>query len=297
MAAPGGSVDAGDAGAYVITIQAGEVKDANNNAVAAGPLPAVTVTPTTGNGPDLVPAIVGPLPAVVGGSKGKARVTVTNAGNQPTPKGAVMTLQLWLSADGTVDTNDVLLGTQTKKFSAKPGKGKKYNFKFLYNAPAGGPNYQMLAVADANQQISETNEFNNTAASPVNVSPPFVEIATSVGAAKPTARPGKKFSIPVTLTNNGNVPAKGTIAYNIVASTDDVLGNADDVLVTTTPLTKTLNLKNGPKGKRSNVSVLLPTTLTGAYRFFVTSTFSSTTLGDSDATNNTDGTDNTVTVA
>jgi hypothetical protein len=91
------------------------------------------------------------------------------------------------------------------------------------------------------------------------------------------------------------VPAVGTVTYNVIASTDDVPGNADDVLVTTTPLTKTVNVKNG-KTKKSSVKVILPT-LVGSYRFFVTATFAGTSLADNNTTNNTDSTDNSATIA
>ena len=50
-------------------------------------------------------------------------------------------------------------------------------------------------------------------------------------------------------------------------------------------------------GASINVQFLLGVQQAGAYRFFVTSTFNSPTLGDSNAANNTDSTDNTVTVA
>jgi Tol biopolymer transport system component len=293
--APGGTLDESDNGAYTIVIQPGEVQDANGNSVAAGNLsPAVQVAVTSGQGPDLVPSFPDPLPAVVDQSKGKVRVLVANQGGLATPKGSVMTLSLYLSLDGTIGEGDTLLAQQTKKFSAKPGKAKKYTMKFVYNAPGGGPNYQMLAFADSAGQITEARESNNIVAAPVTVAPAFVDLALAAGAVKPAGVSGRSFSIPVALTNNGNVPAVGSVTYGIVASTDDVLGNADDVTITP-PAARNVKIKNA-KTKKSKVKVTLPT-LAGSYRFFVTATFTGTSLADTNTSDNTDSTDNTATIA
>jgi hypothetical protein len=268
--APGGTVDDADAGQYTVNIQANEVQDANGNAVAAGALAPVTVTPAAASGADLVPTIPTAPPSAVDGSKGKVKIVVTNQGDQPTPKGATMNLQLWLSADGTVDANDTLLAQQTKKFSAKPTKGKKFSLKYTYTAPAGGPNYQLLAVADATNTIPESRENNNVASAPVVVAPPFIDFATTVNSITATAVSGKKFSVPVTLTNNGNVPSKGTATFTILATTHDAPGSLDDTTITT--VTKPLNVKNG-KSKKLKLSVLLPTLAPGNYRFIVSTAF------------------------
>ena len=290
--APGGTLDPADDGLYVLNVQGGQVTDANGNAVAATTLPAVQVTVTPPDGPDLVPTIPDALPAVVTGARGRARVVVTNAGNQAVPKGSRMTLTLFLSADGTLNpATDAQVATITKKFAAKPGQARRYNLKFLHNAPAGGPNYQLLAFADASNTITESRENNNVAAAPVTVAPAFVELATAVGTVRPTAVSGRRFSLPVTLTNAGNVPAKGSAAFTIVASTDDVLGN--DLPIET--ITKNVNVKNG-KSKRINLSFLVPALAANNYKFFVTTVFTGN-AADTISTNDTDSTDNLVAVS
>jgi hypothetical protein len=268
--APGGDVDDADAGQYTVNVQANQVQDANGNPVAAGALAPVTVTPAAATGPDLVATIPTAPPSAVGGSKGSVKVVVTNQGDQPVPKKSTMNLQLFLSADGTVDAGDTLLVQQTKKFSAKPGKGKKFNLKYVYDAPAGGPNYQLLAVADAANTIAESRENNNVGSAAVVVAPPFIDFATTVNTIKGTAVSGKKFTVPVTITNNGNVPSKGTATFTILATTHDAPGNPDDISVNT--VTKPLNVKNG-KSKKLKLTVLLPTLTPGNYRFIVSTAF------------------------
>jgi hypothetical protein len=214
--------------------------------------------------------------------------------NPPLSFGSSMMLTLHLSTDVILSAEtDAQVATITKRFAAKPGQAKRYTLRFLNNPPAGGPNYQLLAFADATNTIVESRENNNVGAAPITIAPPFVELGTSVGAVRPTAVSGRRFSLPVTLTNNGNVPAKGSATFSIVASTDDVLGNADDVAVT--PLTKNINVKNG-KTKRVNLAFPLTTLAAGTYRFFVTTVFGGTPA-DTINTNDTDSADNTVVVS
>ena len=291
--APGGVVDDADNGAYTINIRPDEVKDANGNAVAAGSLAPVQVTAAANTGPDLVPTIPDAIPSAVDGSRGRARVVVTNQGDQPVPRRATMTLQLWLSADGTVDAGDTMLVQQNKRFAARPGQARRFNMRYTYQAPAGGPNYQLLAVADAANAIAESREFNNTGSAAVTVAPPYVELGTAVGAARPTAVAGRRFVLPVTLTNNGNVPAVGPATFNVVASTDDILGNADDVEVPA--VTRTVNVRNA-RSRRVPVSFVLPTLPANDYRFFVTTVFGGN-LVDAVTSNDTDSTDNAVAVS
>ena len=295
--APGGVLDEADNGAYTINVRANEVQDANGNFVPAGPLsPAVNVTVTAGSGPDLVPSFPEAIPAAVGGSRARVRVLVTNTGDQPTPRGARMTLALFLSADGTVDSNDVLVGQVTKRLKLRAAQAKRFVVKGVYNTPAGGPDYQLIAVADSTNTIPESREFNNNAATAATVAPAFVDLMTTVGTpTRPTAIAGRPFALPITVGNLGNVPAKGTATYSVVASTDDVLGNADDILVTTTPISRRLSVTNG-KTKRVPLKFAAPT-VAGSYRFFVTTTFTGDTLADTNAGNDTDVSDAPVTVA
>lgn len=288
-----GVVDDTDAGAYTINIQPNQVMDANGNSVAAGSLAPVTVTPAASTGPDLVPTIPDPIPSAVGGSKGRARVVVTNQGDQPVPRGSMMTLQLYLSADGTIDANDRMLVQQTKRFAAKPGQARRFNLRYTYDAPAGGPNYQLLASVDATNTIAESREFNNVGSAPVTVAPPYIELGTSVGAVRPTGVAGRRFVLPVTLTNNGNVPAIGTATFSVVASSDDIFGNADDVEVPAAA--KNVKIRNG-RFRRVPVSFLMPTLAAGNYRFFVTTAFNGN-FADAITTNDTDFADNLVAVS
>ena len=297
--APGGTLDEADSGNYVITIRPNEVSDANGNTVAAGALPAVAVTAAARNGPDLTVAFAdASQPSLVAGTKpGRTRIVVTNSGNAALPRRQRMTVSLYLSQDGVVDAGDNQVYTKNMPFSARAGAGRRMNIRFANNPPAGGPNYQLLAVVDETNTIEETLNSNNTAAAPITIAPAFVDLATQVGLMRPTGVRARPFTLPVTLTNNGNVPAVGSATFRITASTDNVFGNADDVLITETPVSKRVSVRNGVRGRRVPVSVLLPATLpAGNYFFFVETTFSGTP-SETNLDDNRDVSDNATTVA
>ena len=94
VAAPGGAVDEADNGLYTVTIRPNSVADANGNFVAAGALPQIQITAVPADGPDLTVTIPETIPAAVSGSRGRARVVVSNTGNQPVPRRSRMTLSL-----------------------------------------------------------------------------------------------------------------------------------------------------------------------------------------------------------
>ena len=290
VAAPGGTVDEADNGLYTVTIQPNAVADANGNFVAAGPLPQIQITAVPPDGPDLTAAIPDALPAAVSGSKGRARVVVANAGNQAVPRRSRMTVSLWLSQDSLFDAGDTLLARQTKAFKANPGQARRFNMKYVYPAVAASQQFQVLAVADELGTIQESREQNNVGAQPVIVAPPFVDVALTTGAATTV---GPRWRVPVTLVNNGNVPAKGTMTFRVLASADNVLDAGDTEVVS---LPKRLSLKPG-KPRTMVLSFPRSTTLAAGNYFFVVQGNWGGTIADNNLANNTDVSDAAIPVA
>ncbi|HEX8911615.1 MAG TPA: CARDB domain-containing protein, partial [Humisphaera sp.] len=72
-------------------------------------------------------------------------------------------VNVYASADQTVGTGDLLMGTYRVKLSLKPGQTKGVKLKFL--VPVGTPpgSYFLLAVLDADNALAESNETNNGA--------------------------------------------------------------------------------------------------------------------------------------
>jgi hypothetical protein len=261
-----------DAATFTIAISATATTPDPNPDLDPGPVPNPDPGPAPGplpDAPDLV--IEGGVTKLkagnfVGGAKGgKARVRVFNRGTLKATGN--LQVKFFASLDGTVDDSDTLLATVSKPGTRiKVGKSKKFSAKF--NFPNGVPDgsYFILAEADAAGTFAETNESNNTALSAfaIGVAAPFVDLnGASLVAGK--FELGKKGKATLGLHNSGNIKVAGTIAFQLFASTDDIFGNDDDVLIVS--LSKKLSLKTGAtknvKLKSSHIALAA-----GAYHFF-----------------------------
>lgn len=159
--------------------------------------------------------------AVLGGAKAKAVVRVREGGVVGGTSGPVE-VQLYLSADGTLDAGDTLLAKATKKLRLKPGKTADFKMGFQFPATAADGDYHLLSVVDAGNAVAEGDETNNVAASAaVRVAKPFVDLVPAAIGAPPAGGPtilaGRKGTAVVTLTNAGNVPLKGRLAIALSA--------------------------------------------------------------------------------
>jgi len=255
LAAPGGTFDAADDGAYTITLPAGAVTDAAGNPVAAGTGTfSVAVGGPSGPGPDLVVAAItggkkGLPPSVVGGAKGQVRVRVTNQGDAPVAGPVSIALVARDVDPATPETGDTaIVTTPAKVLKLKPGKSKLVPVKFTYPNVASGAAYALVATVDAANGVTEGNETNNEGASATNVTiaPAFVDLAaTAIGQPKGgTIAIGKKNAITLTVQNLGNVPATGLLNMDFYASTTpDGVIDTGDILLGSIP--KKLKLKAG----------------------------------------------------
>jgi hypothetical protein len=95
------------------------------------------------------------------GSSGSVQVIVKNQGTA-IARGPV-TVKLYLSTDGKIDANDVLVASQTRDISL--GVGRSLTFDLTYqNVPSAIAvgSYQLIAQIDSENTINERNENNNT---------------------------------------------------------------------------------------------------------------------------------------
>ncbi len=301
--APGGALDPGDDGLYTVTMLPGTVTDAADHAVAAGNIGSFTLAVAPGAGPDLIATIASPLPgAVVGGSKGAARIRVTNQGNQ-IASGNVG-ISLFVSADGTLSAGkkfvagatvnnptvsaasaDTLITTVTKKMKLKPGQSKLVSVKFLYPAVSDA-DYRLLAQVDPALLIAEGNEANNVgvSSSAVTIAAPFVDLSGVVTTPiTGTLAAGQKTKTSITITNNGNVTASGLVDVALSGSTDQVLDAGDKLLAL---LGVKVKLKAG-KSKKFNLKLTLPADMPAGSFFTAADIDSSNHLAESNDSNNT----------
>jgi len=288
VAAPGGTWDAAESGAYNVALNAGQVRDTSNNTNAAG-AGAFNVTITggpVGPGPDLTGAIATtpPLPpSVIGGQKGRVRLQLTNSGDAPiqSPVG----IQLVASADTTLDAGDAPVTNVTRPVRLRPGRSRFLVVPFAYPTVADGQ-YFILANLDSANGIAEGNEGNNVAASaaPVLIAAPFVDLVASVGAPpRGSFTIGRRTSVPITITNNGNVPAgPGLLQIDLFGSADAARG-VDDLPLAT--ITRPIRIRNA-RSRIIRVNFIFPAELAAGSYYVTTTIDAPNAIAESNETNN-----------
>ena len=286
---PGGTWDAADNGTYTVTLPANAVRDTSGNGVAAGggtfSVNAVPGGGTTG-GPDLLVAIA-PKPllptAIVGSNKGKVRLTITNQGD--TPVATPVAIQLRAVPTGTTTGAPADITTITRPLRLKAGRSRGLAIPFVYPSVADGT-YNITATIDSTNVVAETDESNNTATStaPVAIALPVVDLVPTVGSpARGSFTIGRRTSVPITIVNNGNVPASGIITIDLFASGDNLIDAGDLPLAS---VTKKIRLRNG-QSRPIRVSFVVPANLTAGEYFVTTNVDSAGVIQESDETNNT----------
>lgn len=228
-------------------------------------LTADTSTPTPpapSPGPDLTGTFIS-VPASIppGGRRNTVRYQIANAGDLPA-KGTV-NINLYASTDGAWDGFDSLLTSHAQKLNLKPGKSKKITFRFDSPADAADGDYHILAVIDPGGQFSESDTSNNTAVSsgPTTITAPVVDLTPAFYLPPPTIIPGRKTSITVTLTNTGNVLAKGDVNLTLWLSPDNTTGEGAISLGT---FSKRVALKPG-RTLKLKLKLQIPISITGSY--------------------------------
>jgi hypothetical protein len=214
-------------------------------------------------GPDFACSVEGSLPtAVVGGAKGRQSVRITNRG--AAAAAGTITVSLYASADAVLDPTDQLTASTSKSMKLKPGASKQVRMKFDYPALDDGA-YRLLAFADASDVIPESDEANNVAAtaSAVQIARPFVDLS-GVFADAPVLRAGKGITASLSLHNAGNMPARGSMSVQLLASTDATLDDGD-VFVGRVPVR--VSLKPGAT-KKVRLRFPSPLLAGGQYTYF-----------------------------
>ena len=253
--------------------------DQAGNSAAAGAIGTLTLNIAPANAPDLTAVVTSKPPrAVLGGSKGKATVKITNLGQ--TPASVPVGVTLYVSDDATFSANDVAVKTITKNFKLKTNKSKSVKFSFVYPGTLGAGNYFLIARADSTNAIAETKERNNfgATAATVNIAPPFVDLQATLPAPTGKLTPGGAAVAVVNVINAGNVTLSKPVSITLAASLNGVSS-------TLTTFTKKLKIGAG-KSAKVKIKFTFPNTLTaGAYTLTAT-VDSAGSIGESDKTNN-----------
>ncbi|TRU69655.1 MAG: hypothetical protein EWV55_20760, partial [Microcystis viridis Mv_BB_P_19951000_S69] len=202
------------------------------------------------------------------GSSLNINYRVTNFGATETPN-YYWTDTFYLSSDNQLNTaTDINLGSVSHYGILYPGDGYDHTANFsLPNTLTG--TYYVFGVTDSGDQVFELNNVNNVTQSinQVQIVSQPADLVVTDAIIPTTGEAGKAISVQWTVKNQG--PGDTIVnswSDRLVASNDEVLGDADDLTLASFTRTGLL----APNGTYSRTeSVTLPFTLEGNYQLFV----------------------------
>ena len=210
------------------------IGDANRDNNASFSLFPLEVRNTSDTGPDLVicgldvPAfgVLGSqqVPVVQQGDQMEIHVCMANAGNRPTPDGAV---QLFLSTDDRYDAADISLWVRD---GVALGVGDRFEDTVVVDLPIDLEigNWFLLLVADPTGVVEEQLEDNNTRATPNPfnlVAPGNVDgvdlVVTDFSATADKVFWGQSFPVTLRLSNRGHTDVARNFVVRVEAEPSD----------------------------------------------------------------------------
>jgi len=217
--------------------------------------------------PDLQAAIDIAPGTATGGDTVTVAWNVTNAGSATVLDGWVD--ELFLSSDATLDAGDRPLGELLQSASLAPAESVPSQLDVTLPLDVSGPHFLLLA-ADAGDAVEEVgDEGNNTASSSIQVDlAPYADLAVT-NVRGPPLSTGDPVEVTVewTLINAGTgTGTVGTWNERIVASSDDVFGDGDDVVLAA--VTHTGLIDAGASLERSH-TFMTPPGFQGRFVLFV----------------------------
>ncbi len=202
----------------------------------------------------------------------KLPVLVTNTGKAPAM--GTMTLDLYASANQTLEEGtDTKLGSVTVAVKLAPGAARAFSFSAIAapDLPAGP--YYLIADVDSGHNITKAGSDKDLAVSTQTVewlAPARDLVGVIDAAALPLAvqygnrKAGVIKKVCLLVTNNGNVPATGTIVIDLYASSDGVLQKGVDTKLGSIQVT--VKLSAGRSKKYSFSSLAVPDLAPGLYQ-------------------------------
>ncbi len=184
--------------------------------------------------PDLITTSVGNQPARI--APGAAFMVTDTTGNQGQITAAPSVTRYYLSTNSARDAGDVLLGGTRSILSLEAGTDSTGTRSVTVPATAPPGIYFVLACADDSIKVSENDETNNCAASPMTTQvglPDLIEIA--LNDPPPSATVGSTIAVTDTVQNQGVTDA-GSSTTRFYLSVDLVKDSSDVLLTPTRPI-------------------------------------------------------------
>ncbi|NJO93208.1 MAG: Na-Ca exchanger/integrin-beta4, partial [Hydrococcus sp. RM1_1_31] len=237
--------------------------DANNTGVETAPT-KVNLTPP----PDLEVELVEAPATALASHTFTINYRVANYGATATPNGIWLD-SFYLSADDRFDpSTDLLLGHRTHYGVLEAGAALDKSATFTLPNGING-NYYLFVANDSQNAVFELDNNNNIGrkAQIINIASRPADLEISAVNAPQIAEAGKAMSISWTVSNQGTGDTAVTNWIDrIIASTDAVVGNGDDIILGSFSRKGLLNA--GEAYTRTEL-VALPFNLIGNYNFFV----------------------------
>ena len=213
-------------GSYFLILQA----DADNNIPESNEGNQVLAAALTVTKADLTPTNLTPPASGVAGQSISVTFTVANQGDG----GANPSWRdfIWLSTNNTLDGSDVLLSTPTH--SAALGAGSSYTTTVSVGIPNNTVpgSYFLILQADADNNIPESNEGNQTLAAAITINKP--DLVPTVLTPPALAAPGESIAVTWTVENQGNGAANPGWRDFIWLSVNGALDGGDVLIATPT---------------------------------------------------------------
>ncbi len=258
------------AGAYFVIAKA-DADGANAESNAGNNTAAST---TIAVGPDLV---VSTLLAPSSAGPGSAAVVGNTIKNQGAGQAGASTAKFYLSTDSTLDPGDVLLGSRAVPDLA-PGAISVESTSLTIPVGTALGTYFVIAKADADGAVAETNEDNNTSVSSgVALG---TDLVVSSVTAPATAIPGSTVSVQ-DVTLNQSSTSVGATTTRFYLSSDTIL-DGGDVLLGSRAVPAL-----GPGANSSGTTSLTIPAAAGGQFYIIAKANADGAVAETDTTNNT----------
>ena len=202
------------------------------------------------------------------------------------------TAQIYLSTDPTITTSDTVLATlttsQTLATVSQPGYYDHQTVTVTLPGNLAPGTYYIGGIADYNNQVSESNEVNNTynVAQITVTAPPHPDLTEYVAVSSTTVAAGGGVAIDAYDMNIGNA-VSGPSTAQIYLSTDPTITTSDTVLATLTTSQTLATVSQPGYYDHQTVSVTLPGNLApGTYYIGGIANYNNQ-VSESNTTNNT----------
>lgn len=220
----------------------------------------VCIKAFTSTGPTTPDLVISSLDAPVNAAPGAAININNTVKNQGSAASGSFDVNLYLSADQSLDgTDNLLVGRSVNSLAA----GATSSATTLATIPVtASGSYYILAEADANNTIDESSESNNTADDSIQIGQADL-LVTSVNGTD-TTYPGQPMTINNTVENQGNLAA-ANLSVGFYLSADSTYDTGDVSLGSRT----VSSLAAGSANTASTIVTLDSQTASGSYYIIV----------------------------